>query len=112
MATFIARVGGGPRALSGSTVVVTSSRLTLRGPFVVGVVCVPWAMFRSLSRGHFLEWARDIILAMRSHLKAESERGGRDPVSTRLRDAHIELHLMLVRAPPTPASLMLALAGT
>ena len=55
--------------------------------------------------GHFLEWARDIILAMRSHLKAEleSERGGSDPVSTRLRDAHIELHLMLVRAPsPLP----------
>ena len=49
MATFIARVSGGLRALSRSTVVVTSSRLTLRGPFVVGVVCVPWAMLISRS---------------------------------------------------------------
>lgn len=49
--------------------------------------------------GHFLEWARDIILALRSHLKTEFTRVQDDPVSARLRDAHVELHLMLVRAP-------------
>ena len=37
---------------------------------------------------------------MRSHLKAEGERGGSDPVSTRPRGAHIGPHPMLVRAPP------------
>ena len=47
---------------------------------------------------HFLEWARDITLALRSHLKAEFKRVENGPVSTRLRDAHIELYLMLVRA--------------
>ena len=54
--------------------------------------------------GHFLEWARDIVLALRNHLKAECERDENDLVSTRLRDAHIELYLMLVRALP-PLSL-------
>ena len=48
--------------------------------------------------GHFLEWARDIILALRSHLKTEFTRVQGDPVSARPRDAHVELHLMLVRA--------------
>ena len=63
---------------------------------MVGVVCVPRAAHANLSlSGHFLEWARDIILALRSHLKAECERDENDPVSTRLRDAHIELYLML-----------------
>jgi hypothetical protein len=49
------------------------------------------------SSGHFLEWARDIILTMRSHL----------------RDAHIELHPMLVRDPsPLPPLHLSALVGT
>ena len=60
--------------------------------------------------GRFFEWARDIILTLRSHLKAEFKRVENDLVSTRLRDAHIELYLMLVRALlPLPLDIFLLL---
>lgn len=48
--------------------------------------------------GYFYEWARDMILALRGHLKQEFNRVEGDVASARLRDAHIELHMMLVRA--------------
>jgi hypothetical protein len=48
--------------------------------------------------GYFYEWARDMILARRGHLKQEFNRVEGDVASARLRDAHIELHMMLVRA--------------
>ena len=48
--------------------------------------------------GYFHEWARDMILALRGHLKQEFKRVEGDLTSARLRDAHIELHMMLVRA--------------
>ena len=48
--------------------------------------------------GYFHEWARDMFLSLRGHLKQEFERVESDLASARLHDAHIELHLMLVRA--------------
>jgi hypothetical protein len=49
--------------------------------------------------GYFHEWARDMMIALRAHLKQEFTRVSVDVASARLRDAHIELHMMLVRAP-------------
>jgi hypothetical protein len=42
--------------------------------------------------------ARDMFLSLRGHLKQEFKRVEGDLTSARLRDAHIELHMMLVRA--------------
>ena len=118
MAIFIVTVSGRPRVPFAFTVAVTTSRLRPRNPFVVGVVYVPQdvLIFRPQvtfpSFPSIPEWARDIVLALRGHLKAECGRDENNSVSTRLRGAHVELYHMLVRPPPTTVSLTSALVGT